>query len=620
MSDILKGTPKPVSVAPVETQVQENDVAPSVERVEGRKGVIDYSKWEKFQDTDEPPQETPKPVAVKKHDTHGAHIQSLKDKGNEYFGQKQYQKAIQSYTEAIDYCMNPIKPNKGSELFGLLEKIKPLPLPVPPSLYSNRAICHYLLNDFGACLLDCDAAIASDPTLAKPYWYKSLSHAKQQEYQQALDPLLYIKSNSVKGIVDWKDLELKVQLYQDKINDLSKQLPEDSALVIELFERLLDTKDRKIIQAFFKTPEMQDIFRVQGGFDLILKLQNTPDLLLETLELACQSKENQRLLTTRINEYMALVSKASKAQLLGFLLWMVKSEPLHSILRTKHSWTHLATTALQQPAIKILDWLEWMAVQEQNLIEIYQLPLDRILLELPANERSLKCLFEFSRHPHFVNDIKKSAQDLCTKLFKQLPSKDIVLSELLTKSLYNVLITDPSIQLDCKHLRYLHEDLLDLTNLRLVVQFTKRDPRYFAIVDKTVWQSIWQAGLQHIEEAVQLTTLLLQQDPTRLDSFKSQLGFEGLVQILKEHTNQPSLKLIGNTALALSICATDVKNCVKLNKLGAMEHVILHMRTIKDPVVRKNLGICCAKLCQDEAGRVKAREMRALEILSTLHQ
>ena len=70
----------------------------------------------------------------------------LKEEGNKYFREKQYDKAINFYTMAIEKDATD------------------------PTFFSNRAQCHLKLENFGSALQDSNSAIKLDPNFTKAYY------------------------------------------------------------------------------------------------------------------------------------------------------------------------------------------------------------------------------------------------------------------------------------------------------------------------------------------------------------------------------------------------------------------------------------------------------------------
>ena len=73
----------------------------------------------------------------------------MKEIGNEAYKNKEYLKAINYYSKAIQY--NPQDPN----------------------FYSNRALCYFNMENFKECVRDCDLAIDLNPSFVKAYRKKA---------------------------------------------------------------------------------------------------------------------------------------------------------------------------------------------------------------------------------------------------------------------------------------------------------------------------------------------------------------------------------------------------------------------------------------------------------------
>lgn len=74
----------------------------------------------------------------------------LKEEGNQAYKNKQYQRAINCYTKAI-------------QLF-----------PSDANFYSNRALSYFNLGQYAQCVYDCDRATEINPALTKA-WKKKAS-------------------------------------------------------------------------------------------------------------------------------------------------------------------------------------------------------------------------------------------------------------------------------------------------------------------------------------------------------------------------------------------------------------------------------------------------------------
>jgi len=76
---------------------------------------------------------------------------TFKNKGNDYFKNKDYKKAIEFYTKAID--LNSMD----------------------ATYYGNRAACYFSMRDYKNCIKDCNEALGIDPKFAKALLRKGRS-------------------------------------------------------------------------------------------------------------------------------------------------------------------------------------------------------------------------------------------------------------------------------------------------------------------------------------------------------------------------------------------------------------------------------------------------------------
>ncbi len=87
--------------------------------------------------------------------------ESFKNQGNDFFKQKQYEKAIELYTKAIE---------------------------IPPTslYYCNRALNHIHLENYGSALSDANQAIQLDVSNPKAYYRRGTSYLALSKFSEAL--------------------------------------------------------------------------------------------------------------------------------------------------------------------------------------------------------------------------------------------------------------------------------------------------------------------------------------------------------------------------------------------------------------------------------------------------
>ncbi|CAG8619563.1 26186_t:CDS:2 [Dentiscutata erythropus] len=86
----------------------------------------------------------------------------LKDRGNISFGQKNYQKAIKLYSQAIAFNQDD------------------------PIFYSNRAACYYNTNDYSRTIDDCNSALEMDPCYVKALNRRAMAYEQTARYEESL--------------------------------------------------------------------------------------------------------------------------------------------------------------------------------------------------------------------------------------------------------------------------------------------------------------------------------------------------------------------------------------------------------------------------------------------------
>ena len=85
-----------------------------------------------------------------------------KKEGNDAYKNKQYEKAIQAYSEAIALNGND------------------------HSYYSNRAICHFNIQNFLECCNDCDECMKINPKFTKAMRRKGMALIEMLKFAEAV--------------------------------------------------------------------------------------------------------------------------------------------------------------------------------------------------------------------------------------------------------------------------------------------------------------------------------------------------------------------------------------------------------------------------------------------------
>ncbi|XP_055624920.1 RNA polymerase II-associated protein 3 [Toxorhynchites rutilus septentrionalis] len=114
-----------------------------------------------------------------KADTH-------KEQGNRHLSDKDYEKAIESFTMAIS-CF-------GNEAI----------------YYHNRSLCHFHLKNYESCFEDCNKAIETNREYFRPYYQRMRVHEIRGEYSDAIEDckkFLELVGNEKQRLTASKDLE-----------------------------------------------------------------------------------------------------------------------------------------------------------------------------------------------------------------------------------------------------------------------------------------------------------------------------------------------------------------------------------------------------------------------------
>eukprot|EP00835_Amoeboradix_gromovi_P002885 NODE_174_length_15906_cov_0.510533.p4 type:complete len:288 gc:universal NODE_174_length_15906_cov_0.510533:859-1722(+) len=94
-----------------------------------------------------------------------------KELGNQYFKEKHYEKAINSYTDAIQYEEKPV-------------------------YYNNRAFANYHLEYYGQAISDANSAILLDDKFYKAYYRRGCAYVQLLKYSEALKDFKIVFANT----------------------------------------------------------------------------------------------------------------------------------------------------------------------------------------------------------------------------------------------------------------------------------------------------------------------------------------------------------------------------------------------------------------------------------------
>lgn len=110
------------------------------------------------------------PAEKSEPDTDFERVNELKLEGNTAFGEKQYEKAIECYDQALNFCAS-------SET------------EIQPVLLSNRAACRISLEEYEAAAEDCTLALTLNPDYVKAYLRRFTAYEQQQKWHEAVNDI-----------------------------------------------------------------------------------------------------------------------------------------------------------------------------------------------------------------------------------------------------------------------------------------------------------------------------------------------------------------------------------------------------------------------------------------------
>lgn len=181
----------------------------------------------------------------------------LRQKGNDEFEAKQYQKAIQYYTEALRLsAQNP-----------------------DPRVLSNRSLCHLRNCAFEECIKDADWCIKIDPKYYKAYCWKAYAIANLIRLGQLPEnwESVGLAAASVAGFLDTKCLleyKMKIEyplVRYKKIEDPSDLGRNISSLLNMSFTTLLLKKGQYNIEPMDFTTKSIQVIGIESGVEIVAK-------------------------------------------------------------------------------------------------------------------------------------------------------------------------------------------------------------------------------------------------------------------------------------------------------------------------------------------------------------
>lgn len=150
-----------------------------------------------------------------------------KTDGNEYFKAKKFGEALQSYSKALE-LISPTerKKKENSELTAII--------------LSNRAACHFQLQNYEDCVSDCTSAAEICPTYPKSFYRRSQAYEALKDNKQALDGqfLFQFHLDSVFFLID-----IRIVL---KLDPKNKEAQQHALRLTKLIEQEQESLEKSI--------------------------------------------------------------------------------------------------------------------------------------------------------------------------------------------------------------------------------------------------------------------------------------------------------------------------------------------------------------------------------------
>ncbi|KAK1444102.1 PPPtase 5 [Babesia gibsoni] len=145
--------------------------------------------------------------------------------GNKFFGQSDYQTAIKCYDVAISILKAAVEKAIAENLQKIQEPSDSLISQTNiHQVYTNRALCHMRMENYGLAVLDSDAAISAQPAYSKAYYRRGCAYLCIMRFKDA-------EKDFVKALSLLNDPMTRTKLKQCRIILREKQFQE--AIMIE---------------------------------------------------------------------------------------------------------------------------------------------------------------------------------------------------------------------------------------------------------------------------------------------------------------------------------------------------------------------------------------------------
>ncbi|KAJ3354127.1 STIP1 y and U box-containing protein 1, partial [Kappamyces sp. JEL0680] len=285
------------------------------------------------------------------------HVKRLREQGNDWFRKTDYVQAIECYSRAIHTSTDPpedLEPlRKTDNPFSFLDRLlRPLPIPVEPGLFVNRALCRIKLGMIEEALEDCRQALAVDPIHVKAQYRESQCLRSLERYPEALQSLtkcMQLLENNSDNQAQVSIAVVREQLVQLQSIIEDQEIASQEAHTLKqdpmyqamhrLLAALSEAQEKKeqptfksvgisLIRLLETHSSMQHSFRLLGGFSAIAKDGAESVTWARIISAACKHHEtNCRHLLEKMERFLAIAMAVKNDEAFGVFVELIATEP-----------------------------------------------------------------------------------------------------------------------------------------------------------------------------------------------------------------------------------------------------------------------------------------------------
>ncbi|KAI8893808.1 hypothetical protein BC833DRAFT_607144, partial [Globomyces pollinis-pini] len=434
-----------------------------------------------------------------------------------------------------------------------------------------------------------------------------------------------------------------------------------------------------IVQLLRSHASMQHSFRILNGYSMLLSKTVNPcaEWLSVLLSSVKNHPENQRCLAEQINQLKFLIVKMKDTKewennFISILemfnesktLWMsfdvdvnYNSEiglMIQSYFNSKSdsNETAKAPTLNERHSNVLFTWLKNQTDENMNKLQRYQITIPWLLnitiewLSIEVKSAHLllnlfSIVFNYSKstiksvQTEFKLKGKLVALSL-TRYINRLDDEESVKSSLTL--IYNTLFVadGPYIELFDQSgwitqlISLVEKSTFKSLAVKILAKLAKHHEvllsKYLPhinwnICENDLSQILTESTKDLVGDWTQLLALFLKSTEKSISRFLDRNGMDLSVSLLKQASLnvQNYGRIVGNCALILSSCCNCDKSIEQLLHRHFLELVIEIFTKLNNQSVISNLSLCCAKICKNEKGLKRARELNLIPILYSVN-